>query len=317
MINRRTIFNIIAVILALALGAVAIFTAYKLAVSPTVSPTVPQAKPHAAEPTFTPACRVSFTVAPRPSLKCESVTLTPNDTNIVGGFETRTLTASASGGVLPYTYTWSLSSASVDKGNLSSTNGRVVNWTGPGTIISSENWTITAKVKDADGNLDSSNCVVTLNANPPAQVCGSSCNSKTGCPQGLGCVNGVCRNVSCPTEPSCSCPAPSATCNSACTDSSQCPSNLACSNGFCRNPSCTTQTDCVCPPPAAPQTHKACQNNACVTVSGAGPDTCTSDVSCRPKAVAPPIPESGIELPTILGIVGGTGLLLIGLLAIL
>lgn len=317
MFNNRglSIFSIFAVILALVLGGVAIVTALRLSTQPSVSPLVPQAKPTAAVPEETPACRLSFTVSAPPALKCNAVTLNPSGASVVSGSETRQLTATASGGTAPLTYAWSLTGSGVDQGTLSSTVGNTVIWTAPGTVIQSESWTITATVKDATGATDSSGCVVVLSATPPTQACNSSCNSKTGCPSGLGCVSGQCRNVSCPTESSCLCSSVTPVCNSDCTDSSQCPSNLACSNGKCRNPSCTTQANCVCP--SISQTHKECKNNACIVVNGTGTDTCTSDVSCRPAAVVPKIPPSGVELPTILGIVGGAGLLLLGFFVIL
>lgn len=272
-------------------------------------------------------CTQTLTYTPQIALKCQVVTITPNDPAIVGGSEARQLTATASGGVLPLNYTWAISSGSVDKGTLSSSTGQSVIWTGPGTVIASETWQITATVHDSAGNSDYSGCVVNLAANPPVAGCNSGCNSKSGCPSGLGCVNGQCRNANCPTESGCSCPQVSPSCNGDCTDSSQCPTSMACASGKCRNPSCTSQIGCVCPttptpsptptPTPTPQTHQECRNNACVVVTGAGTDTCTSDVSCRPVAVAPKIPVSGVELPTILGIIGGAGLLLLGFLVVL
>lgn len=424
--KKLSIFSILAIILALTLGGIAIVTSLRLSSQPSVSPTVPQIKPRAADSETTPACTVGFTVnspvapvcnslavspnntkiiatgetraltatasggygnltyvysvsntggasngilgvpsagptatwtapdlstvtitqtwtisvkakdslgqesavgnctvvltyVPVSALKCNFVALTPNSNSIIGGSETRILTASASGGVAPLTYSWDLTSSSVDKGSLSSFAGQSVTWTAPGTIVASESWKITATVKDSIGKTDSSGCVVNLTANPPNQACNSSCNSKIGCPQGLGCVNGQCRNISCPSENSCSCPPVTSSCNSDCTDSSQCPANMACTNGKCRNPSCTIQADCTCPPPPVVSggTHKECRNSACVTLSGAGADTCTSDVSCRPIASPPKIPPSGVELPTILVIVGGTSLLLLGILVVL
>lgn len=260
-------------------------------------------------------CTKTLTFTPIEALKCVSVTSVPPDTTIVGGSETRQLTVTASGGTAPYTYSWNLTSTSADKGNLSSYLGQSVTWTAPSTVVADEAWTITATVKDANANTDSSGCVVNLKANPPVASCNSTCNSKSGCPSGLGCVNGQCRNTSCPQESSCTCQTVTPVCNSDCTDSSQCPTNMACSSGKCRNPNCSTQTSCVCP--SVTQTHMECRNQACVSVSGAGTDTCSSDVTCKPAAVAPKIPESGIELPTILGIVGGAGLLLLGFLVVL
>ena len=279
--NKLSIISILGLVLALVLGGVAIATALRMSSQPSVSPTVPQSKPQASEITVTPACALSFKVAYIPSLKCDSVMMIPGDPAIVGGSETRRLTATASGGITPLSYSWVSTG-----GSLSATTGQFVTWTSPGSITSSDSWKITATVKDSSGKTDSSGCVVNLAANPP--------------PSKL----------------------PALVCNSDCTDSSQCPSSMACSNGKCRNPSCVVQADCVCPPPPvvmpppAPttQTHRECRNYACVVVNGSGENTCNSDVTCKPAAVAPKIPESGVSLPTILGIVGGFGLLLLGIL---
>lgn len=77
--------------------------------------------------------------------------------------------------------------------------------------------------------------------------------------------------------------------------------------------SCATDAACG----GVAQSHKECRNRACITVNGAGKDTCTSDVSCQPKAVAPPIPQSGNTFLTIAGIVTGLGILGLGFLFII
>ena len=46
-------------------------------------------------------------------------------------------------------------------------------------------------------------------------------------------------------------------------------------------------------PGEQPVTHKACQNNACVTVNGAGADTCTTDASCIGQVPPPTGPPTG------------------------
>ncbi len=77
-------------------------------------------------------------------------------------------------------------------------------------------------------------------------------------------------------------------------------------------------TDVVCGTVTSqPATHKECRNRACVVVNGAGKDTCTSDVSCQPKAVAPPIPQAGNTFLTIAGIVLGLGVLGLGFLFVI
>lgn len=77
--------------------------------------------------------------------------------------------------------------------------------------------------------------------------------------------------------------------------------------------SCATDAACG----ATILTHKECRNKACVLVNGQGKDTCTSDVSCQPKAVAPPIPQAGNTFLTIAGIVLGLGVLGLGLLFVI
>lgn len=97
------------------------------------------------------------------------------------------------------------------------------------------------------------------------------------------CLGSACKTVDCapPTVP--------------CTDS--CATDAACGN--------------------VTVSHKECRNKACVTVNGAGKDACTSDVSCQPKAVAPPIPQAGNPFLTIAGIVLGLGVLGLGFLFVL
>jgi len=328
-----------------------------------VAPTVPQIKPRAEEaaiPGGTPACRLTFTVAAVPELKCDSVKIDPTDTNIESGTK-RTLTMSGSGGQGSYIYSWTLTSDGTNKGTLSSTTGQTVTWTAPSNLSNkSQTWTIVGSLSDGKNVTTSDSCKVALSYtyNPscnstctsssdcpgdlacsggrcrnsscinqsdckcpaPLKLCNDTCTVKEECASGMTCAGGNCRNVSCINEPSCVCQPAAVVCNSACTSSADCPSNLACTSGRCRNPSCTTATNCVCfvvsPPTPPVQSHKACRNQACVAVTGAGVDTCTSDVSCRPVAVAPPKPQPGMALPTVVLTVVGVGLLFVGLLAL-
>lgn len=64
--------------------------------------------------------------------------------------------------------------------------------------------------------------------------------------------------------------------------------------------------------------HKTCQNNSCVEVDCSPSDkpcdsSCSSDVSCQPAAVVPETPKAGGTIPTIMTIMGGAGLLILGL----
>lgn len=314
-----------AITLFVAISAIlAIVAATKMNTTGPVAPTVPQVRPHAEEPQpTTPACKLAFTIAPSPRPKCDSITLDPSTTTVAEG-STRKLTVSGSGGTGDISFTWEASG-----GNLSTNTGKIVTWTAPSNLTSDQSWTIKANVKDSAGQTAQDACAVTLNFKI-VRVCNSQCSVKEECPSGMTCAGGNCRNLSCITETSCVCPPPTPptppppptpptpttpVCNSTCTTSANCPNDMACSNGRCRNPSCTTVASCVCPAPVG--THLECLNRACVIVNGAGQDTCTSDVSCQPAATPPPIPKSGVDLPTIGLIVGGLATLVIAGLLVL
>ncbi|MBI3888154.1 PKD domain-containing protein, partial [Candidatus Microgenomates bacterium] len=331
-------------------AAAAIFAAWRMNQPGPVAPTVPQITPHASEPD-TAACSLTFTVAPPPpGLKCDLVTVDPNDLTISNVSKTRNLTVSGSGGTGDLTYSWTATG-----GSISPSTGKNVTWTAPSSFGNkSQSWTITATVKDSTGATATSDaCKVKLEFNTgcdtqctsssdcpsdltcssgkcrksacvsqsdckcpvPPKVCNDTCLKTEECGGGLICAGGNCRNSACITQPSCACPPPRPVCNTQCSNSGDCPSNLACVDGRCRNAACSDSSTCVCPRPVS--YHKSCNvNHACVTVTGAGADTCTSDASCQPIAPPPPIPKSGVELPTILTIVGGVALLAIGLLAL-
>jgi hypothetical protein len=89
------------------------------------------------------------------------------------------------------------------------------------------------------------------------------------------------------------------------------PNTQACGNECTSNANCRTAPP---PPIAVVQTHKECQNKACVVVNGAGTDQCSSDVSCRPVATPPAIPKSGSTGLTVVGIFLGIGAVAAGLL---
>ncbi len=304
-----------------------IFAVWKMSQPGPISPTVPQIKPQASETTTTAACNLAFTVAEIPVLKCDSVKIDPTDTNVVPS-DKRTLIVSGSGGTGTLKYTWTTTG-----GSLSATTGSTITWTAPSNLNKTQSWTITATVTDEAGKTATSDsCKTTLNYTFNSS-CNSTCQSSADCPNDLACSTGRCRNPSCVDQTGCKCPPPPKVCNETCTVNSECMSGFICAGGNCRNPSCITQPSCTCPPPVsyvpptptptpapAPApivyTHKTCQNNACVTVNGRANDTCTSDVSCQPKATPPPIPKSGVELPTILTILGGVAMLAIGLIAL-
>lgn len=168
------------------------------------------------------------------------------------------------------------------------------------------------------------NACVSKDCSPKTSPCPSqnTCNSDTDCKTY---TYRVCENNACVTK---SC-VPS---NKPCDQLISCQTNFDCraityKHSVCLGTACTSVD---CSPSTQPcdsicknnvdcgatvtQTHKDCRNNACVVVTGAGADGCTSDVSCRPAAAPPPIPPSGNTSATITGLVLGVGALLVGLL---
>lgn len=101
------------------------------------------------------------------------------------------------------------------------------------------------------------------------------------------------------------CSPPSVPCANSCSANSDCSSSASLSSGS--GPATPTATL---------KFHQECRNNTCVKVSGPGQNTCTSDVSCQPAAVLPPVPESGNPALTIAGLVLGVGALVLGLLLV-
>lgn len=125
------------------------------------------------------------------------------------------------------------------------------------------------------------------------------CAKDTDCKSGSDCKttykHKVCLGVSCSVV---DCSPPTVACGDLCSSDASCQS---------ASPSGTT----------SPTTHRECRNSACVVVSGAGRDTCTSDVSCMSKAELPPIPASGNTMLTVGGLLLGVGVIVVGLLLIL
>ncbi len=293
------------------LGGTAVLTAMRLAQNPEkpVAPTVPQVTPQAAAPTTTAACGLTFTVAANPSaVNCRGVSVSPNNLSVAVGGETRTLTASASGGVAPVTFSWAETSTGADKGTLSSLSGSTVTWTAPASPSASQTWTFAATARDAQNQTDSTDCVVTLTFSPVPvyqhKACqNNACVSVDCSPSNTPCTDTCANDTSCQPAQTykhkvCQ--------NNACVSVDCSPNTTPCDDSCSSDSSCQTQTTTT-------QTHKECQNKACVTVSGAGNDTCTSDASCQPAATPPSIPTTGFELPTFASIGAGALLILLGL----
>jgi hypothetical protein len=303
---KTVLIVIFALVFVGGLGAVAILTAQRQNTTKPVAPTVPQVTPHATELT---GCTVNFTVSPvNPQLRCTGVTMSPNNSTITAGTDTRSLTAAATGGTAPITFTWLVTSDGTNKGNLSSTTGSTVTWSPPISLADSQTWSITATAKDATGQTDASGCSVTLSYTKPATPTHKECQNNA-CVTVSGAGTDNCPNNCQPTTYQ------HKVCLGNSCSSVQCsPATSPCADTCSTNADCGTTTTTVTPTPPAPSTHRECRNNACVSISGAGTDTCTSDVSCQPVAVAPPIPKSGSTEITIGSIILGAGAIIVGLL---
>lgn len=136
----------------------------------------------------------------------------------------------------------------------------------------------------------------------------------------------VCENNACVSK---DCPTPGVDCSRSddCKQNSDCGITQTYKHNICQNnacvsvdcspntspcsSSCSSNADCA---PSQPQTHRQCVNQACQVVAGAGADTCTSDVSCRPAATPPPIPQTGSTEMTIGAILIGAGVVALGAL---
>lgn len=299
---RNILLIIVALVFVGGLGAVVVLTASRQSTTAPVAPTVPQVVPQAAEPATTVACTLGFIVAATPTLKCTGITLSPNNTTISGSADTRTLTAASSGGTAPVTFAWAVTSDGADKGSLSATTGTTVTWSPPGSsnLTATQTWSITATAADATGKTDASGCSVTLNY-AQQQVTHKECRNNA-CVVVSGAGTDTCTaDVSCQQTTY-----QHKVCLGNACSSVQCsPATSPCAD------SCSTNADCGM---TVSTSHRECRNNACVVVTGAGADTCTSDVSCQPQAVAPPIPPSGSVEITIGSIILGAGALIVGLL---
>lgn len=302
---KALIISIVAVFLVGILAVIAVLTAMRQNTPAPVAPTVPQVTPHAQETTTTPQCTLNFTVAapPAQSSVCDKLTL-----DVPSGQAPLKVHATLTGHANP---TGTITAYKIDFGDGStpysapSASGVEHQYNNAGT------YAVTGTVVDNKGNVSPSvaACQATVTVSPPpATYTYQTC-------QNNACVTQTCNPATtpCPGLTTCQLNSDCAAkiyqhkvcLGSACTTVSCSPPTTQCAD------SCSTNADCS---PSAPQTHKECRNNACVTVSGAGTDTCTSDVSCQPKATPPPIPKSGNTALTIGGLVLGIGAVAVGLL---
>ncbi len=297
------ILGILMAVFALVLGTVAILTAWRMSPFKPVAPTVPQVTPRAAVPT--PACNLSFTLTAPQALKCGTLKLVPGSTSVSSPGETRILTATASGGTAPLTYSWTQTSSGNNKGTLSGTGGGTVTWTAPQTLTDGQTWTISAKVTDAKANSDTGNCNITLTYHAAPQTL--KCVSLTMSPsQGTITSGGETRSLS--VTSSGGIPPVGFSWNTATngTNSGQLSAETGTSvtwtapavlpsvsqnwtitatasdsAGATNVGSCTTNLSYTYTPATVSATHKTCQNNSCVTVAGAGTNSCNTDTDCQ------------------------------------
>lgn len=141
----------------------------------------------------------------------------------------------------------------------------------------------------------------------PVPQCGTSCSTNSDCPSAMICYVGACRNPSCTTSNNCICesatptPTPTGTpapgCYSSCTTPGSqdiCPSGMTCTTvggvNKCVNPNCSGSSNCICATP-------------------------TPIVSV--PTTTPSLPTAGSTTPTILGILGGGILLILGIVLVL
>ncbi|MBI4099569.1 PKD domain-containing protein [Candidatus Microgenomates bacterium] len=295
-------------------AAVAVLTAFKQNTTAPVAPTVPQITPLATGATTTPACTLSFTVAPPRNIICDGLTASP-DSGTAPLTVSFTLAghATPSGSIVSYKFDFGDGTAPIAQANSSISH----------TFTAKGSFTVKGTVADELANVspDTTACQKTINTSGVVykyNKCETGVNNAKVCKQ-EDCVpnNTPCDGLStCKTDTDCQPKYQHKVClGNACSVVDCSPPTVQCSD------SCTSDTNCqpVTPtPPATPSaTHRTCQNQACVVVAGSGASTCTSDISCRPAAAPPPIPKSGNAILTI-GIIGlGVGALTIGFLLLL
>ncbi len=301
-------------------AAVAILTAYRQATLGPVAPTVPQVIPHAeapATPSATPACTLTFSVASPQAVVCDNLTVdhASGTAPFTANF---TLSGHTTGGGSVVNYKFDFGDGTTPVGQSSPTISH--------TFTNPRTFTIKGTVADNLGNIagGSGSCTQTVTVNQVVykyKKCENyACKQEDCVPNSTDCSS----QSTCQGDSDCQPKYQHKVClGSSCSSVDCSPPTTRCSN------SCNTSADCVSappvvvtpppvtPPPVAQATHRECRNRACVVVTGAGTDSCTSDVSCQPAAAPPPIPRSGNTAATIGGIVLGVGAVVVGLLILL
>lgn len=331
---KTAIIVFFAIIFVGGLGAVAVLTAFRQNTTKPVAPTVPQITPRAAEPT-TPACTASFTVVTGQTLFCDSLSVNPGSGTFPLNVELKVAGRTTGVAITAYNFDFG------DGTTVVSQNGNTVSH----SYAKAGTFTAKGYVVDNTGNVIGGNgeCQKTVTVSPSTykyKTCENNACKEEDCkPNNIPCpgLNSCSSDTDCKTFTYRSCE------GNACVSHPCNPSNKSCDQLI----SCQTNFDCrtitykhnvclgtacslvECSPATAPcdstcknntdcgavtPTHKECRNNACTVVNGTGADSCTSDVSCQPQAVAPPIPKSGSTEITIGGIALGIGAILVGLL---
>lgn len=94
-------------------------------------------------------------------------------------------------------------------------------------------------------------------------------------------------------------------CNGTCGSNSNCIAGFVCSGGFCRNPSCTAQTDCTC----------AASGASATSAPKGGSGLIAQAKTPTPAPAA--LPKAGVEIPSVMAVLGGIAVLFLGLALVL
>lgn len=248
-----------------------------------VSPAVPSPKPRASvapkevqveEAETEKVCEVNFSIT---KLKCEEITISPNNTT-VSGKEKRSLEAKVTGGSGTYKHKWSVISDGSDKGGLSSTTTNPTDWTAPANLKEVQGWTIKDVITDTSVTTQTAACEVNLKYSGLV-ACFETCDEDSDCESDLRCmtVGGEKR---------------------------------------CVNPSCTEETDCACASPGpspSPSPKASVKPSPSPEEEGEAEVPVVSPPSGE-LAEQPTLPEAGVNTPVILGVSAGILLMILGLL---
>lgn len=280
--TKKIIISIFLSLVVLIGAAVAVLVAFKQNTEKPVAPTVPQVTPQAATPSATPACTLAFTVAAAQEVVCDSLELNPTsgDSPLT---TTLTLTGHTNGGGSIVNYKFDFGDGTAPVGQV---GNKITH-----TYASQGNYIVKGTVTDDKGNTAGGigNCLKTL------EVVTKTYKYNV-------CANNACKQQDCVPK------------GTPCSGLSTCQKDDDCKLKVISPP---PPPPPPLPPAATQPTHKECRNRSCIVVTGAGTDSCTSDVSCQPIAAPPPIPKAGNTMATLGAIILGVGALIAGILILL